>query len=249
MAADSSLSSKIGAVLRDVEKGLDRRRRATVQSMEALDRRLKHIAYLTATLDLRVVIPKLTELASMFPHATAPKREGLCDRFSVDFLPTAEYPAQARVSVGLAPLPTAETLRVTFSVIMLPVHLQYESEARLDLAVENPDWGKLEAFLDEKILRFVRDYVRVRDPGSAYHDEQKVTDPVCKMTFSVVEAATSFVWKDKTYYFCVDGCRRKFEAAPDRYLERPLMVKDLPSHERPQLLDATPGERPPGTRA
>jgi YHS domain-containing protein len=250
MAADStgalrSLASRIGAVLQQVRNDADHRRRATERTMRDIDRRLKHIAFLIASLDLRVVIPKLAELASMFPQANPPKREGVCDRISVDFLPTDEYPAQARVCVGMTPLPSAERLRVTFSVVMLPVHLPYQREAWIDLLVENPDLAALGEFLDARIMQFVSDYVRVRDPESPYHDEQKVTDPVCKMTFSLAEAATSVDWNGKNYYFCVESCARRFEAAPERYVERPVAVKDLPSRERSPLLDMTPGESPP----
>lgn len=250
MAADSpgpstSLASRIGAVLQKVNKDAEHRRRATERTMQDVDRRLKHIAFLIANLDLRVVIPKLAELASMFPHANPPKREGVCDRISVDFLPTDEYPAQARVCVGMTPLPSAEKLRVTLSVVMLPVHLPYQREASIDLVVQNPDLSALSEFLDGRIMQFVSDYVRMRDPESPYHDEQKVTDPVCKMTFSVAEAATSVEWNGRTYYFCVESCGRKFEAAPERYVERPVAVKDLPSRERSPLLGMSPGESPP----
>lgn len=247
-APGSSLSSRIRALLTAVDGDMEKRRRATVRTMEEVDRRLRHVAYLTADLDLRYVIPKLTELASLFPHATQPKKEGVCDRISVDFLPTSEYPAQARVCVGMTPLSSAEKLRVTLTVVMLPVHLPYEHEAWIDLAVDSPDSGRLERFLDDKIMQFVKDYVRVRDPESAYHEDQRVTDPVCKMTFSITEAASSSTWKDRTYYFCVDGCRRKFEATPERYIDHPVVVKTLPSHEQSPLLHATPGERLAETR-
>jgi YHS domain-containing protein len=241
-APSPSLSARIGALLTSVDKDLEKRRRATARTMEEVDRRLRHIAFLIADLDLRYVIPKLTELASMFPQATQPKKEGVCDRISLDFLPTREYPAQARVCVGMTPLSSAEKLRVTLSVVMLPVHLPYEHESWIDLTVENPDTRRLEGFLDDKLMQFVKDYVRVRDPESAYHEDQRVTDPVCQMTFSITEAASSTTWKDRTYYFCVEGCRRKFEMTPERYILHPVVVKDLPSHEQSPLLQAGPGE-------
>ncbi len=242
------LSSRIAALLQDTKKDLEKRRRATERVMEEVDRRLKHIAYLVADLDLRYVIPKLRELGSMFPHAAQPRKQGFCDRVWIDFLPTEEYPAQARVSVAMTPLPSAEQLRITFSVVMLPVHLPYEHDAWLDLVVRDPDTKSFEAFLDARIVQFVKDYLRVRDPGSPYHDEQKVTDPVCQMSFSVAEAAATTLYKDRTYYFCVDSCRRKFEATPERYVVRPPGISDMPGHERSPLLDATPGEGPAESR-
>jgi YHS domain-containing protein len=90
-------------------------------------------------------------------------------------------------------------------------------------------------------VQFVKDYLRVRDPESPYHEEQKVTDPVCQMTFSIIEAACSTKFKDRTYYFCVEGCRRRFEATPERYVEQTMSINELPGHERSPLLNAAPG--------
>lgn len=242
--ARETLSNRISTVLEGVRQDAERRRRATERTMQEVDRRLKHIAFLVADLDLRLVIPKLKELAAMFPQATAPRREGVCDRISVDFLPTDEYPAQARVCASMTPLPSAEKVRFTVSVLMLPVHLPYEHEAWIDLDVHTPDTRALEQFLDERIVRFVKDYVRLRDPDSPYHEAQKVTDPVCKMTFSVAEAASSLSWNGRTYHFCIEGCRRKFDLAPERYIERPLAIKDLPSRAQSPLLQAPPSQLP-----
>lgn len=239
-----SLKDQIGALLAGSLSDQSARKRVTERKMEEIDRRLRHIAYLVADLDLRFVIPKLTELASMFPHGAAPRKEGLCDRIWVDFPPTQAYPTQARVSVAMTPDPAAEKLRVTVSVMILPVYLPYEREAWLDLLVENPDTKKLEEFLDKRIVQFVQDYLRVRDPQSPYHEDTQVTDPVCQMTFPAVEAATSIKYKERTYYFCIEGCRRKFEATPERYIGHPTAIKDLPTHERSPLLEATPGQVP-----
>jgi YHS domain-containing protein len=244
-----SLSSRISALLQDADKDQEKRRRTTERVMEDVDRRLKHVAYLIADLNLRYVIPKLKELGEMFHQSMGPRKQGVCDSIWVDFLPTDEYPAQARVSVGMMPLPSADKLRVTISVIMLPVHLPYDHEASFELLVQNPDGKSFEEFLDARILQFVKDYLRVRDPESPYHDEQKVTDPVCQMTFSVAEAAGSGVFKDRTYYFCVDSCRRKFELAPERYVIHPPTIQELPGHEQLPLLGATPGDPHPNRYA
>ncbi len=243
-AASQSLSSRISALLQHAQKAELSRRQATQRVMDGVDRHLKHVAYLIADLNLRYVIPKLKELGSMFPHSMGPRKQGVCDSISIDFLPTDEYPAQARVSVGMMPLPSAERLRITFSVLMLPVHLPYEHESSLELLVQNPDGESFGAFLDTRILQFVKDYLRVRDPESPYHDEQKVIDPVCQMSFSVAAAAGSSVYKDRTYYFCVDSCLRKFELAPEKYVVHPPSIRDLPGHEPSPLLEASPGDPP-----
>jgi positive regulator of sigma E activity/YHS domain-containing protein len=43
-------------------------------------------------------------------------------------------------------------------------------------------------------------------------------DPVCKMAVDPQEAPASFVYQNKTYYFCHPGCKESFERKPDKYL-------------------------------
>ena len=43
-------------------------------------------------------------------------------------------------------------------------------------------------------------------------------DPVCKMPVDPKEAPESFVYQDKTYYFCHPSCKASFEKEPSKYL-------------------------------
>src|SRR6185437_4403039 len=45
-----------------------------------------------------------------------------------------------------------------------------------------------------------------------------MTDPVCGMKVNPATARHSHVHDGVTYYFCCDGCRTKFAAAPAKYL-------------------------------
>ena len=59
------------------------------------------------------------------------------------------------------------------------------------------------------------------------------TDPVCGMRVQPDKAAARRVYAGKTYYFCAEGCAKKFEAAPQKYLG----------------VEATPGNAPTSTTA
>src|SRR6266536_5970116 len=55
------------------------------------------------------------------------------------------------------------------------------------------------------------------------HDQNQLTssgtiDPVCGMTVDPQKAAGSFVYRDQTYFFCSLGCREKFSADPELFL-------------------------------
>jgi len=51
--------------------------------------------------------------------------------------------------------------------------------------------------------------------------EQKQRDPVCGMMVGTDKAAATTVHRGKTYYFCSTGCKNKFDANPDQYLNSP----------------------------
>lgn len=43
-------------------------------------------------------------------------------------------------------------------------------------------------------------------------------DPVCGMAVDQNKAAATSEYKGKTYYFCAQGCKRVFDADPEKYL-------------------------------
>lgn len=44
-----------------------------------------------------------------------------------------------------------------------------------------------------------------------------VTDPVCGMQFDKQQAAGTSEYQGQTYYFCSQGCKRKFDQNPQQY--------------------------------
>ena len=48
----------------------------------------------------------------------------------------------------------------------------------------------------------------------------KVKDPVCGMEVTPANAAGSFEYQGQTYYFCAPICKRKFDEAPTKYVNR-----------------------------
>jgi P-type Cu+ transporter len=51
-------------------------------------------------------------------------------------------------------------------------------------------------------------------------------DPVCGMKVEAAKAAAEVDYQGKTYYFCAEGCARRFSAEPARYLQ--LTAKAVP---------------------
>ncbi len=74
-------------------------------------------------------------------------------------------------------------------------------------------------------------------------------DPVCKMLVLPDSAAGKFEYRGTTYYFCALGCRDRFAADPERYLD-PRPAADLPLDVEytcpmdPEILQIGPGVCP-----
>jgi YHS domain-containing protein len=46
-------------------------------------------------------------------------------------------------------------------------------------------------------------------------------DPVCKMQVEEKNAAAVSDYKGVRYYFCMPGCKEKFDREPEKYLSKP----------------------------
>ena len=75
-------------------------------------------------------------------------------------------------------------------------------------------------------------------------------DPVCGMTVDPNAGKPSYAYGGHTYHFCSDGCRLKFAADPERYLNKRGEAKPLPQGTlytcpmHPQIVQEGPGPCP-----
>src|SRR4249920_188911 len=79
---------------------------------------------------------------------------------------------------------------------------------------------------------------------------QMAIDPVCGMTVDPGAGKPSYQHGSHTYHFCSEGCRSKFAADPDRYLNKVGEAKPLPQGTlytcpmHPQIVQEGPGPCP-----
>ena len=50
-------------------------------------------------------------------------------------------------------------------------------------------------------------------------DDVKVVDPACKMEIEDKWAAFNSEYKGKTYYFCCESCKKRFDENPGKYIK------------------------------
>jgi len=61
----------------------------------------------------------------------------------------------------------------------------------------------------------------------------KVLDPVCGMMIDPAKAAAKSRYHAQTVYFCMEGCKRKFDAHPAKYWDPEKNVPRVPRDEKP----------------
>jgi YHS domain-containing protein len=59
-----------------------------------------------------------------------------------------------------------------------------------------------------------------RSPSGKYEVLPMATDPVCKMQVDEKKAAATSEYNGKTYYFCAQVCKTKFDKNPEQFVSR-----------------------------
>lgn len=57
------------------------------------------------------------------------------------------------------------------------------------------------------------------------------TDPVCRMHVVATKTTPSLKYDKRTYYFCSEGCRARFQEEPDKFVEQSREDWDLEGRE------------------
>jgi P-type Cu+ transporter len=88
--------------------------------------------------------------------------------------------------------------------------------------------------------------------NGAQHADTRVPDPVCGMKVDPAKTPHHYTYRERDYHFCGAGCRTKFAADPEKYLNksaapaaapaRPGTIYTCPMH--PQIRQVGPGTCP-----
>ena len=221
MSADADLRKRIEQLLADVGVRRETRWNEVRREMSQMEVRLARFESLARPWMDELVVPRLRTLASLIPNSAPLVCTGGAYSAVLPFRQTEDFPVDARVEARIALDIGAERIRTTFEASIIPILMDYEREGTIEYGLEAPDVVAVGVFLDERIVRFVQDYLRVREPDSPYQKDRFATDPVCGMRLRRAEAAGSLEYRGRLYFFCVPECRDRFAGDPDRYIEVP----------------------------
>jgi len=99
---------------------------------------------------------------------------------------------------------------------------------------------------------FVKDpekYIHKESHEGQMHTQEKAkdtaVDPVCGMKVKMSEAAATYEYKGKTYYFCMEGCKEKFIKNPEKFTQKKADMKEVYTCSmHPEAKSDKPGKCP-----
>ncbi len=184
------------------------------QRMEELDQRTRRFNEIAGPLLESVIRPRVETLVDQFENAamTAAER-GHC---SCTFQHTDQFPASVKLDMFVTADGHVESLLVCYRLEILPVFFQFDGHDQRAFPLDRIDETQVAEWVDAKIAEFVDTYLRLEN-ADAYQRENMVRDPVCGMAVNKNWAAARAEYGGRTYYFCIDECRRRFEESPQCY--------------------------------
>jgi YHS domain-containing protein len=111
---------------------------------------------------------------------------------------------------------SVETLALDYYLSIIPVLFDYRSHDHIEMPIASIDDAKLLAWMDDRIIEFTRVYLQIPFI-EGYHDKNRVTDPVGKVSFNKLMAKGTIEHKGKTYHFASENAMTEFKREPDKY--------------------------------
>jgi YHS domain-containing protein len=216
MASLEELERRIKEKLARSEEGRQAQREQLRNGMSELEARLARYTTIANRLTREVIRPRLERLAACFANARLLEGEGGRHGVVCRFERTARFPATAILELGVTRDGEAFTVEVRYSLDILPVFFPYDKEGHLVQPLDALDEARVAAWVEDRIVGFVDAYLRL-ETLQPYQTENVVLDPVCGMRLNRAHAPAETEYQGVKYYFCVEDCRRKFLAEPDRY--------------------------------
>ncbi len=189
------------------------------RQMTETERRWRRFGEMGDELVRNILAPRLAALAGYFDNARfLPPEEAGRYHAACKFRPTERFPAKVKVELSVSTDGQAENLVVDYHLQIRPVFFHFHGESQILFRLDEVDEVRLATWVEERMLDFVDTYLRLEEL-EPYQRENLVTDPVCDMVLQKPHATAHMEYLGRTYYFCVEDCRKKFADEPQRYLK------------------------------
>lgn len=103
-------------------------------------------------------------------------------------------------------------LVLQYDLNILPILMKFKNSDHLEMPLEQIDEDAVAAWIDDRILDFVKTYLALHQDQHylTYLKEYTVEDPIAEVRFPKYAAAATCDWNGKTYYFIGDETLKEF---------------------------------------
>lgn len=217
-ANESRLAERIEAEIAASRQRIAEFQEKAERRYEEMEERRERFKEVAANLLQRSGRPVDT-LAKHFEHAEVSRSDDRKGRHVVvRFKHTPHFPASVELRFDVTHDEEVRRIIVMYAASILPVFFDYEKSDHISFDLDSVDEEKLREWLEEKIVSFVRTYLRIQF-AEEYQKENLVTDPVAQVRFSRIFAKGTSEYRGHTYHFISDETRGEFEEDPERYVQ------------------------------
>ncbi len=202
--------------------GSDRARTARLEelvaAMEAHDEGIRTFEEVADPLYRTVIRPCVEQLAAHFPNATVEHFRTKTGFFSTGRFERSErFPATVTLTVGLECHPgDCDEYEAVYRLSVVPLLFDLDPVDHLSVELDTPELA-VRCWVEGRLLAFLDVYLRIEnDPN--YHVGSIKQAPVCGMMLSAPMLPHRQTVGKKTYYFCLEGCLRRFQAEPSLFV-------------------------------
>ncbi|HET6424650.1 MAG TPA: hypothetical protein VFG20_13255 [Planctomycetaceae bacterium] len=208
MSDVNSLIERINAEFAATDDRLKTQQTQLVQEYQGRQERLAKLQQVFEQLRdvwtprLRALAEKFGDKVQVAPHVTPSLREATFKFKS----------ALAHIELRFSAAADNEVRNVilSYDLDILPILMKFDSHAELAFPLDQVDSQKAGAWIDDRIVSFVKTYLSMHE-NNYYLKDSIVSDPIANVSFPKFAAGATVEWNGKTHYFIGEETRCEFE--------------------------------------
>lgn len=208
MSQLSHLASRVDAEFAAVE---EKAKKFQTEQVEAYKQRQQRMEQLAKVFDqlrdiwkprLELLVKKFGDRVDVTPRIVPSTREATFDFQS--------RLARVRLKFGAFTDRDVQKLNLSYDLEIIPVLMRFKPHDEIEFLLSAVDENEVATWIEDRIVNFLQTYFSLGE-NDIYLKDQMVEDPVARVRFPKVAAATTLEWKGKKYYFIGEETRSAFE--------------------------------------
>jgi hypothetical protein len=204
----SSLASRLDAEFAAVEEKIKKFQSGQVAEHKQRQQRLEQLAKVFDQLR-DIWRPRLELLVKKFEgrvHAT-PRIEPSTREATFNF---ESHLAVVRLKFSASTDRDIQKVILSYDLGITPVLMRFKPHDEVEFPLNAVDKEAVAKWIDDRIVDFVQTYFSMGE-NEIYLKDQMVEDPIAKVRFPRIAAATTLEWQGQKFYFIGEETRREFE--------------------------------------